>query len=353
MNEFKDAERSWGLPPINGTSPLVQQGYNNTCAIRVQQLILQDFGIEVSEDELIEIAEQNGWFSDGTSAEHVGNLLDYYGVETQRFNNGNVFSLANELAQGHRVMVAVDSGELWEPGWGENLEDFFTQQPDHAVIVAGLDTTDPENITIQLMDPGTGDIAASYQLEQFMDSWQDAGFQMVTTMEPAPPFAFGMENFDYSTSLHVPFVGDMPYGEFERVINYNDFYQSDTGTLEHSDDWNVNTYDSYSDGVLACIKGEITLPQMLAEIFGEDNIPSPSDAQMLDETRLEVAFLGNMQDDLDRAEFHNSWASEYNDLADMYESWGDDDTADWYRDQAESDSRDADYYLDEAEDDID
>ena len=42
-----------------------------------QQLILKDFGIDVSETELVQAANANGWYNGGgTSPEDVGNLLN-------------------------------------------------------------------------------------------------------------------------------------------------------------------------------------------------------------------------------------------------------------------------------------
>ena len=42
-------------------NPEVQQLYPDTCAIKSQQLILKDFGIDVSETQLVQTAKANGW----------------------------------------------------------------------------------------------------------------------------------------------------------------------------------------------------------------------------------------------------------------------------------------------------
>ena len=53
-------------------NPEVQQLYPDTCAIKSQQLILKDFGIDVSETELVQAANANGWYNGGgTSPEYL------------------------------------------------------------------------------------------------------------------------------------------------------------------------------------------------------------------------------------------------------------------------------------------
>lgn len=59
--------------------------------------------------------------------------------------------------QGHKVIVGVDSGELWDNkllGWWNDF--FHGDTPDHALVVAGIDMADPNNPMVILTDPGTG-----------------------------------------------------------------------------------------------------------------------------------------------------------------------------------------------------
>ena len=91
-------------------NPEIQQLYPDTCAIKSQQLILKDFGIDVSETELVQTANANGWYNGGgTVPEDVGNLLNLAGIPVSKQSNANVFNLVNELAQGHEVIVGVDA----------------------------------------------------------------------------------------------------------------------------------------------------------------------------------------------------------------------------------------------------
>lgn len=193
-----------------------QQQYSDTCAIKSQQIIMNEFGIPVTEDQLVEYSYQHGWYSgNGTTCEDVGKLLEDGGIPIHRQENANVFDLVSELAQGHKVIVGVDSSELWGGKFHGWLEDFFNgEQPDHALIVSGIDTSDPNNILVSVTDPGTGEHNRKYPLDQFMDAWADSNSYMVATDIPAPDSLPEMANFDYNTG-HIEYVAGLPYMEFD------------------------------------------------------------------------------------------------------------------------------------------
>lgn len=161
----------------------IQQSTGYTCAVKSQQLILNMFGVDVTEQQLMDEAFEHGLLTtNGTPMGDIGKLLELHGVSTQTFLSGNVATLMNELAQGHQVIVGVDSGELWEP-----LEEFYEdsalgQVPDHALLVTGVDVSDPQNVQVIVTDPGSG-CCRSYPYEQFVDAWSDSNFFMVSTTE--------------------------------------------------------------------------------------------------------------------------------------------------------------------------
>lgn len=201
-------------------NPEVQQIYPDTCAIKSQQLILKDFGIDVTETELVQAASANGWYNGGTVPQDVGNLLNLAGIPITQKNNANVFNLVNELAQGHEVIVGVDADELWHnstisekfTNW---LNDAFGEQGgNHALIVAGIDTRDPNNIQVIVKDPGSGDDGKPYPLNQFMDAWADTQCFMVATDVAAPKEVKGMEHFDYQSG-HIQTVAGVDYSQFQ------------------------------------------------------------------------------------------------------------------------------------------
>ena len=143
-----EAPNQFGEEANNYVSPNVDQGYSDTCAVRSQQLVLNDFGIPVTQADLMKEATQYGWYAqgEGTPLEFVGNLLENHGVAVNRFENANIYNLTNELAQGHKVIIGVDANELWHNGFVQDAKDLITgESANHALIVAGIDTSDPNH----------------------------------------------------------------------------------------------------------------------------------------------------------------------------------------------------------------
>ena len=127
---------------------------------------------------------EKGWYvpgQGGTSSMNVGNLLESHGMTVSRFIHASMEDIATALAQGHHVIVGVDSGELWNSGTWETFEDFLNSGgADHALIVSGIQlnplTAERE---VVLTDPGTGEVAHTYTIDQFLDAWGDSDNFMV------------------------------------------------------------------------------------------------------------------------------------------------------------------------------
>lgn len=199
-----------------------QQTYNDTCAIKSQQLILEEFGIHVSEDQLVQYSAEHGWYSgNGTQMSDVGKLMADAGIPCTQMQDANYYDLVDHLAHGHKVIVAVDSGELWNNGIGDWFKDMFVgDTPDHALIVAGIDRTDPNNPMVILTDPGTGQPAEPYPLDQFLDAWGDSKNFMVATDVPTPS---AVESFTNSglTDMHLPEIAGVDYSTFQDFHAYS------------------------------------------------------------------------------------------------------------------------------------
>ncbi len=245
MATYSPASTIHGDAPVNILSDDVRQLYNDTCAIKSQQLILQDFGINISEDQLRNEAIVNGWYNGGTSPADVGKLLELHGVGVSQYDNANIFNLVNELAQGHKVIVGVDSGELWEDNLFDKL--FEDQTPDHALIVSGVDTSDPNNIKVILTDPGTGDLLKEYPMDQFVDAWQDSSCFMMATNDAQPNIFEPYNNipgFELPIN-NIPMIGQMPY----------DMFYNDLAFLNNTYDIPGFVYDDFS----SMVGGDITV----------------------------------------------------------------------------------------------
>ena len=200
-----------GKNPAEG-SPASSGQQTSLCGIQCQRLVLERFGIEVSEEQLLDETRSSGisW-EKGIPLDRVGDILERHGVQVRHVRNANLLDLARELAQGHQVIVGVESGDLWRTQTlGLDIADFMGLTPaDHAVIVTSIDTSDPRRIGVLILDPSTGDVVRRYPVGQFLDSWTDSRFSMVCTVEPAPD-GEGMENFPYQSGA-VSHLGSAPY----------------------------------------------------------------------------------------------------------------------------------------------
>jgi hypothetical protein len=159
-----------------------QQTTDFTCAVVSQQNILTSYGIEVSEAQLVYDATVNGWLSnEGTSLGDAGELLNHYGIPTHSVQDASIDDLAAELAQGNKVIVGLDSGELW--GTDSPGEDaLIGEMADHAVQVTGITKDASGQVFVHINDSGVPDgSGAVYEWERFSDAWADGGNSYVAT----------------------------------------------------------------------------------------------------------------------------------------------------------------------------
>lgn len=171
-----------------------------TCAVQAQRGIIEAFtGQSVSEAQLVYDATVNGWLTEGGMSPHdVGSLLELYGIPCHTRTGATVEELMAELAQGRKVIVGVDSGEVWRNDFP--LEDFFQQSADHAIWVTGVDMSDSANPKVIVNDSGDPSGAGkAYDLTMFSDAWQDSGFFYVATDDAPSDMALAsQQGFDQS-----------------------------------------------------------------------------------------------------------------------------------------------------------
>lgn len=159
------------------------QGQTGRCAIYAQKFAIEAItGREIPIEELVAVAEENGWFvpgeNEGTVSLNMDKLVEYYGVENEMSFNNDIESLEEALNDGHKVIVSVDSGQIWK---GEENDIFSPETTaDHAVEVIGIDRTDPENPMVVLNDSGTPNGCGELvPLEVFENAWSAGDSQMI------------------------------------------------------------------------------------------------------------------------------------------------------------------------------
>ena len=188
-----------------------------TCAVQSQRGIIEAFtGQEVSEAQLVYDATINGWLTSGGMSPHdVGNLLEHYGIPCHTGTDASIEDLMSELAQGHKVIVGLDAGEIWKQD--SPLQDFFHQSADHAIWVTGVNMSDPAHPMVIVNDSGdSAGAGKAYDLSLFKDAWEDSGFFYVAT-DNAPE---GMNELASSQGF------DKTEGVFSSMSSYFDkFYE--------------------------------------------------------------------------------------------------------------------------------
>ena len=240
----------WGESGENAGDPIfIQQPDDHSCALRSQQIILRDFGIDIPFNDLEKIALDNGVYTnEGTYTYDIGKVLELAGVGMHQVTGTSIDDLINELSQGHRVIVSVDADELWyNDSLKGRLKNWFNdvtgnQGGNHALIVAGVkvNPNDVNDIKVVLTDPGTGHLRIEYPANQFMNAWRDSNCFMAATDDPAP------YQYDASTGMEVPsnfaiqqhindFVANNSYQLSPDLINVPIGYQpSFTGCIDFS-----------------------------------------------------------------------------------------------------------------------
>ena len=218
--------RTWGESGENIKDfDNILQPDDHSCALRAQQIILRDYGIDIPFEDLEQIAKNAGYYSDSGTYQHdMGKVLEMAGVGMHQIEGGTVYDLTNELAQGHRIIVSVDSDELW---YNDRFADkitnwindrFGTQAGNHALIVAGVEVNpdNPNDVKVVLTDSGAGDLRVEYPLDQFIDAWQDSNCFMVATDTAAP------YQYDAHTGMEVPsnFVVEQHFNQFVADHSY-------------------------------------------------------------------------------------------------------------------------------------
>lgn len=258
----------------------IQQPDDHSCALRSQQIVLRDFGIDIPFEKLEELAKSYGVYSDqGTYTYDIGKVLQIAGVGMHQVQGSTFYDLTNELAQGHRVIVSVDAHELWYTDPMSKLKNWFNdaigrQGGNHALIVAGVQVNpdDPNDIKVILTDPGSGHLRVEYPLDRFMDAWKDSKCFMAATDQPAP------YQYDPETGKEVPsnfmvqqvvneFIASNGYQLSPDLINIPQDYQpAFIGHVNMIGDIDYSTFEKdYQDYTNSKLPSSISIAEQIEE----------------------------------------------------------------------------------------
>lgn len=151
----------------------------NYCCLECEKYVLRRRGVEYDDNLLLEDALKNGWQrKEGTALHNVGRHLEKKGFVVTRRYKATPTDIVDALGLGHSVIVAVDGGELLGCRREEIKEDILIgQMPDHTVVVLDCDV---KKNKITIFDPNSTNESDVYDIEQFVDAWNDSKNYLVT-----------------------------------------------------------------------------------------------------------------------------------------------------------------------------
>jgi hypothetical protein len=153
-------------------------GYQGTCGLVSCEDVLRHFGVEVTEDDVVRYAHDQGLcaVSDelsqcgGTTELGQAQILTDMGVPAHPELSSSLEELASHVENGQGTIIEVNAGVLWN-----DANYFDTGQANHAIVVTGV-----------ARDPQTGDIQGFYVNDSGRGLPEDSGrFLETATMQSA------------------------------------------------------------------------------------------------------------------------------------------------------------------------
>lgn len=163
-------------------------GITEDCGLVSCENVLRQFGIRVSEADLVKFTGDVGLRADNgsTSAEGLAAVLTLYGVPSHVANPMTLEMLASEVESGRGVIAGVNSGILWnDPAYLGN------GSPNHAINVSGVgrDPATGAIIGFYINDSGTGESGKFIGIDTFRDAFARRGDGEAVVTDAARSFA--------------------------------------------------------------------------------------------------------------------------------------------------------------------
>jgi hypothetical protein len=160
-------------------------GFRGTCGLCSCEGIMRQFGIEVTEADVVAYAIAHGLCSmegssdkrGGTSVLEQARILSDFGVPAHYETARSLEDLAAALEHGRGVIVGLDCGVLWDDA------NYYDGRANHAVTPIGV-ARDPETGQIQgfyINDTGTGESGRFVDAATMDEGWVKMGGTCVVT----------------------------------------------------------------------------------------------------------------------------------------------------------------------------
>ena len=165
------------------TSKAAKNTSDNLCVVRCEGYALRMLGVEVSDKELEEEAEKEGWLSlDGTPLNCIGLLAEKHGMEVSRKYDCTINDITQAVKHGDVVIAVIDNTELkLNPQDAKRLDQQYGKIPNHAVIIQSIDA---EDNYISLLNPGNTDEIQELPLDIFIEAWNDSVNYLIISNHP-------------------------------------------------------------------------------------------------------------------------------------------------------------------------
>lgn len=153
-----------------------------SCAVVAQEFVAESLlDQEFSEEKMVEFAQQQGWYENGTSPEDAGKLLEAMGLIVEREYDASLEDLEQVLESGGKAMVSVHNAVLESP----ELSMLPWLSANHMIEVTGIDRRDPEHVKVIVNDSGVADGAGkAHEWKDFEKAWETGGRYMVSAYKP-------------------------------------------------------------------------------------------------------------------------------------------------------------------------
>jgi hypothetical protein len=253
-DKFVTPTKVLGASSSNERHPDVRQIHPDSCVVQCEKVIASAYGYNFDNEEIINKAMEMQVYQPGfgTRAEDIGDLLESLGIKVNHMENAHVFDIVNELYQGHKVIIGLDPSILRDTYGISTDQDI----DGHAIIVSGVDTTDIDDVKINITDPATGVLAEAYPIDKFINAWKETNYLMISTTFPPPPVLKlpEMVNFAYDDlgKGHIENIGELPFDEFSEV--YKEL--KNEVNFERVTDWG-EVCENFSD----VVNGDITVEE--------------------------------------------------------------------------------------------
>lgn len=181
LDEVEAEELDESVPSVSILplmSKAAQNVVDNLCAVRCEGYALRALGIDVSDEDLENEAEENKWLkSEGTPLHCIGLLSEKRGIYASRRYGCSIDEIIRAVSNGEIVIAAIDNTELTQSPDEANQNDSLNgKTPNHAVVVKSVDF---ENNSIELLDSSVPFSSQTYPIDVFQNAWDDSSNYIV------------------------------------------------------------------------------------------------------------------------------------------------------------------------------